>query len=629
MKRFLFYLIVTSVLLHADTQDDITIHNKTYQDIFVRVYCVPTIPSSTVRSKDIYSVPSKNKVTIIRPDAQLKCSRYLAFSTNQDDLPSKLSKDDYKKLSSVGIGLGSAGRLFDNFYITKSRFGILKGYNTATWQPYRLLDEYEQEKIAVSPLIQQNPYSNQDAQVRIGTDICDQEKKYIAARQDKVQQALEVFLGKKLNGTYIPSIALVNSGGGERAFIASTGWHVGADKIGLLDTVMYDIGLSGGAWFVLSWMCSNRKMSEFKDLIQPLLAQPMPLDNKNNKSFVDALLVRDGLEQPITAVNAWGALLANRYLAFEGQNRQMMMFSQIARQAEGGAIPLPIVTAVNGYSHDLTEKRHQMDWFEWTPYEASGIGSWLGNAHIPTWGFGRMYNKNTSVNRAPEYDTGILMGICGSAFALTYARVYQEILSAMLPQTPFLASWATKIVNIIENKLLPSNIVELAMVKRASVAKAPNFAHGITGSTITGNLLRLIDGGIAFNLPIPPALARRADVIIVCDASAGALGGELQLAAKYAQTFGYPFPQIPAQGLDQKAMTVCYDTHNPAAPVVLYMPRIDPTGKVDTNFSTVKFQYTTQEFDQLSRVTENNMVASAATIKEVLTNLIESHGGFQ
>src|SRR5690606_35004651 len=137
-------------------------------------------------------------------------------------------------------------------------------------------------------------------------------------------------------------------------------------------------------------------------------------------------------------------------------------------------------------------------------------------------GFGRTYNNNVSVNRVPQYDVGILMGICGSAFALTYARDYQEILSTIFVQIPLMSRWADKIADVIENKLLPSNIVELARVKRVSVAKVPNFAHGIAGSTITGNLLRLIDGGIAFNLPIPPALMRRADIIIVCDASAGA-----------------------------------------------------------------------------------------------------------
>lgn len=630
MNYFVYsFAFVISFFVCAERPDYITVHNKTYQDLFARIYCVPTMFGATVRSEGIYRVPSRNSVTIIRPGARPRCSRYLAFSDNADELSDSLSKNAYKKLTSIGIGSTSAGRLFDNFYITKSRFGILKGYNTATWQPYRLLDEYEQKRIATSPLVQQNPYANQDACVRIGTDVCDQEKAYVAMRAKMVKSALETFLGKKLNGSYIPRIAMVNSGGGERAFISCIGWHAGAQEIGLLDAITYDIGLSGGAWFVLTWMLSNQTPRDFKKMMQPLLAQEMVFDKANNKQFLGALLVRDGLEQPITAVNAWGALVANRYLAFAEQDRQIALFSEQVQAVNSGALPLPIITAVNGYSHDLTEKRHQMEWFQWTPYEASGVGSWLGNAHIPTWGFGRAYKNNTSINRVPQYDVGLLMGICGSAFAPTYARIYQEILDSAVADIPILGQWAKQIADVIQNKLLPASMVEIAMSKRVSVAKAPNFAYDVKGSTITDGQLRLIDGGIAFNLPIPPALERNADVIIVCDASAGMLGIELQLAAKYAQAYGYAFPQILVQGIDQRAITVCYDQNNRSAPVVLYMPRIDPTGKVDTNFSTMKFQYDTREYEQLSGVTQSNMIASAGIIKEVLTKLIESNGGFE
>lgn len=629
MKQFLYFMTVISVCIYADTQDLITVHNKTYHDIFVRVYCVPTMITSTARADDLHRVSGRNSIEIVRPDAKFKCSRYLAFSTNQDELPNQLAKDAYSKLTSIGIGTTSAGRLFDNFYITKSRFGILKGYNTATWQPYKLLDEYEQKRLDTSPLVQQNPYINQDALVRVGPHVCDQEKEYVATRMPVVKAALEKFLGKTLNGSYIPRIAIVNSGGGERAFISSIGWHTGAEQIGLLDAITYDIGLSGGAWFVLTWMMSDKMSLSFKQLMQPLLAKEMSFDRDNNRKFLGALLVRDALSQPITAVNAWGALMANRYLSFAGKDRQALLFSDQAKRVSSGALPLPIITAVNGYSKDLNEKRHQMDWFECTPYEASGVGSWLGNAHIPVWGFGRMYKNNISVNNAPQYDVGLLMGICGSAFAPSYARVYQEILNNAIAEIPVLGGWTKQIAEVVQNKLLPASIVEIAMSKRVSVAKVPNFSHDVKGTTITDDQIRLIDGGIAFNLPIPSALVRDADVIIVCDASAGALGVELQLAAKYAQVHGYAFPSIPAQGLDQQAITVCYDEQKKSAPVVLYMPRIDPSGKVDTNFSTMKFQYNPQEFEQLSGVTQSNMVQSAATIKEVLTKLIESHGGFQ
>lgn len=625
------YYILFAFVFWLQADDVITVHNKTRDFVFTRIYCVPSIlGGQKAEAGLLYELASRSAVDIIRPDKRISCTRNLAFATSADELPDEMDKRDFEGLPSIGIGISSAGRVFDNFYVLKDRFGNLKTFNTLTWQPYKLLDDYQQDLLKTYPLVQQNPHQHDHAQVRVGDTVSQGEQQYVTTRSPKVQEALERFLQRKLNGTYIPKIAFVNSGGGERAFISSLGWHIGAQKIGLLDAAMYDIGLSGGAWFVLTWMMSLKDPQSFKDLMKPLLAKDMidsVSDPQSRSLFLDALLARDGLEQPITVVNAWGALVANRYLAFTGDLRQQLLFSDYAKYVELADNPFPIVVSVSGFSQDITEMRHQMHWFEWTPYEASGIGNWLGNAHIPTWAFGRTYKDNVSVDTKPEYDVGLLMGICGSAFAFSYARAYQEIIHNSISDIPVFGPFIRKIADIFVDKILPDDVSATALTKRLSVSKAPNFAQNVLASTVQGKELRFIDAGLAFNLPVSAALARKADVLFVFDASGGKIGGELQYVAKHAQEYNYAFPTISTEGIDQRAITIFEDIHK-EVPLVIYMPRIDPTGFIDTNFSTAKFQYEDEEFQQLSGITEVNMINSTQQIKQALIKLIESHDGF-
>ena len=79
-----------------------------------------------------------------------------------------------------------------------------------------------------------NPYQNTVATVRIGNQLHPEELAYRAYREPKVKAALESLLGRSLDGKKIPVIAFIGSGGGYRAMLGSTGFMVGAEKIGLV-----------------------------------------------------------------------------------------------------------------------------------------------------------------------------------------------------------------------------------------------------------------------------------------------------------------------------------------------------------------------------------------------------------
>lgn len=633
MKRmYCFILVLLGFQFQFHAESLITIHNKTKEVVFARIYCVPIFELIKVEGGELYELWPDESKEVRRPEKNIACTRHLAFSLSKNQLAEELAKKEFEQLPSIGIGLTTGNRIFDNFYVTQEK-GKLKGYNTLTWQPQQLLYDYEQSLLN-SALVKNNPYKDKVARLRVGADISPDEKNYVRMIEPKVKSALEKFLGRKLNGSFIPKIAFINSGGGARAFISCLGWHVGAQEIGLLDAITYDIGLSGGSWFISCWLLSGQQPAEFKKAVQPLLNKELyPSGTRFSpgelKEFIDSIMVRNVLEQPVTIVNLWGSLLANRYLAPYGSQRQEMLFSTLSQKLQG-KWPFPILTAASGHTSDLTAHRHSMDWFEMTPFEVGAVGDWLGHAHIPTWGFGRAYKKDVSIDNKPQYDVGLIMGICGSAFAMTYARTYAETIQAAIASIPIFGTTADKVADVLIERLVPENIQDLASSKRLTVAKVPNFAKDLVGSTIKDDTLRLVDAGIAFNLPIPSALKRKVDMLILLDASESfKMASELQIAERYIRAHGYKFPPLTFNDIEKKPATLFEDADDQQSPVVIYMPNTDPTGKLNSSFDVMKFNYSPVEFGMLSGVTESNMKVSQDIIKKALIDLIERHNGFE
>ncbi|HEX4068496.1 MAG TPA: hypothetical protein VHX42_00195, partial [Candidatus Babeliales bacterium] len=112
--------------------------------------------------------------------------------------------------------------------------------------------------------ITNNPYKDTIATVRIGNELHPEERAYRAHREPKVKAALEKLLGRSLNGKKIPTIAFVGSGGGYRAMLCTTGFMVGAEKIGLVDAATYIAALSGSTWALGTWMMTGWSWADFR-----------------------------------------------------------------------------------------------------------------------------------------------------------------------------------------------------------------------------------------------------------------------------------------------------------------------------------------------------------------------------
>lgn len=498
-----------------------------------------------------------------------------------------------------------------------------------------------------SILYKDNPYKNTQATLRVGRQIHSLEAMYVNQRKAKAKEALGDLLGMPLNGSYVPTIATINSGGGTRALISMIGFHVGAQNTGLLDTVTYDVGLSGGSWFVSMWQQSKKSIYDFKNqfrdivksgIIGPDSKIPTPAENKlMGQSFI----VRAGLEQPFTLVNIWGALIANRYLSPYGDRRQAVLFSQVLSHNDFDRYPFPILTAVDGEDYDVTvDHRSRIKWLEFTPHEVGGTGPWLGNMFVPTWAFGRKFKDKVSLNTNPEYDLGLLMGICGSAFGVSTSRIYEETLGDLGP--------LAKPIQFILDEMTDTAKIAV-MHEFVALGKAHNFTRDAAGSPYKDkHKLLMCDAGIAFNLPYPPVSGhgpRKADILIFFDASGGLPktgAQDLKIAELYARNHNLKFPKLPDGAAFFKATTqsiaIFKDENDPSVPLVIYFPLIADRAAVNygpsiapdfnTDFPTMKFSYNAKEYDNLSLITQQNVEQNIEKVKDAIAWKIAQHNGF-
>lgn len=634
-----FYTRLTAGQTQADNEKgDLTLFNKSNAPVYAATYCKNIATSNSKRTSSVIMIPANESAHLDRPSSSAKCARYIIFSYAPEQLTESLSKKALAKLGSVGIGATSGGIISSKFYIQEKN-GKLSGSSSTLEHLLRtktilktLYDTELQMALQKSLHYKHDPHQSDVAEVRIGDQIPVKEAEFIAKRKQINKAALEKLLGKKLNGSYIPTIAFVSSGGGARALISSLGMHVGAEKTGLLDCITYDAGLSGGSWSVGLWQQSQVTPSKFKEIMQPIMARGLNPTRADNftlteiQNILNGLMFRKATQQPVTLVTLWGAMLANRYLSPYEPYSQDIFFSELYEKIADAQFPFPILAAVNGRFADLGVNLEKAEWFEFTPLEAGGSGNWLGHAHIPMWAFGRTFKDNQSIDSKAEYDLGQLMGICGSAFAFTMGRAFAETVGKI----------SVKLANTITQTLGE----ELVANARVSVGKVPNFTKNVPGSIVKDfDDLRLVDAGMSFNIPIPSVLhaKRKADIMIIMDASGGTIGKALKLAEGYAQHHNLDFPLISYDEIKTKALNI-YEGNKTDTPTIIHLSRAVDRNNIQypsfipqgysTEISTGQFQYSADEFNNLSGITEENLVQNLSLIKEAISKKIELHNGF-
>jgi cytosolic phospholipase A2 len=415
--------------------------------------------------------------------------------------------------------------------------------------PGSLADEIWQE--AHDPLV--NPEIRYSAKVRVSSELCAEEKEYLARRRKVTKVALAKYLGieeKDIHPDDVPTIAMCGSGGGLRALVAGTGSMLATEEDGLFDCVTYTAGVSGSCWLQALYLSSLAKgrLSALLDHLKsragvhiayPPVAFHSLVSLPTSKYLLSGLVekLRGDAKADFGLVDVYGLLLATRYLVPRGElgvNEKDFKLSNQKEYVKYGQNPLPIYTAVRHEIPGLRtaanpeaakEKAKQESWFQWfefTPYEF--FCEELG-AGIPTWAVGRRFSDGKDVPpehgfHMPEIRVPLLLGIFGSAFCASLHHYYQEI-------RPLVRSLAG--LEAID-EIISGKSQDLSKVHPFDPATIPNFAHGmhtkLAKTTPDGlyddEYLHLMDAGMSNNLPIYPLLrpGRNVDVVVTFDASA-------------------------------------------------------------------------------------------------------------
>ncbi|XP_048042844.1 cytosolic phospholipase A2 gamma-like isoform X1 [Megalobrama amblycephala] len=243
----------------------------------------------------------------------------------------------------------------------------------------------------------------QESEVRIKHSLNKNEEEFRIRRRNTVQQCLQK-LGIHCSLNDVPNIALLGSGGGQRAMVGLLGSVVQLHKVGLLDSILYLSGVSGSTWCMASlyqeadW---STKLETVKDKIIQRLSGP-------KVSWTDAfakLKKYYNEKDHFSLTDFWAAMVVTTYVKEIDEHTLTEQWNQQSKD------PFPIYTMIDKQSK---QKKEADPWFEFTPHEAgySLIGAFLGVSN-----FGSQFKKGSMMKKEPEIDMLYLQALCGSALA--------------------------------------------------------------------------------------------------------------------------------------------------------------------------------------------------------------------
>uniref|UniRef100_A0A8C0GD33 Phospholipase A2 n=1 Tax=Chelonoidis abingdonii TaxID=106734 RepID=A0A8C0GD33_CHEAB len=501
----------------------------------------------------------------------------------------------------------------------------------------------------------------QDLDVRLGYDLCAEEKDFLCKRKKYVAAALKnvLHLEEDLQDHEIPVVAIMTTGGGMRSFTTTYGSLLGLKKLNVLDCATYLSGLSGTTW-TMSNLYKDAYWSQ-KDLDEKIHeAQKCATKCKMScfsmermKYFNQQLCQRKQEGYRTSFIDLWGLII--EYMLHDGNQK----LSDQREAVKEGQNPLPIYVAIN-----VRDKYSTLDfkeWVEFTPYE---VGFLKYGAFVRTEDFGSEFFMGRLLRRLPENRICYLHGdvLSCEIFSLLVSPGTEE--EPMLPTRPH---------EVKTHLLTPegsfSSALRDALTHRLSVAQYHNFLKGFqVHNDYLGNekfcrwkdtvldlspnqlseqldLLGMVDAGFFINTSCPPLLRleRKVDIILHLSYS------PLDQACKYYADQKIPFPKVFLSEEDRKNLKECYlfqDSETPGSPIVVFFPLVNDTfryykapgvtrccsemegGKVDVTscsspYNTFAVTYTDENYHQLVNLSEYNILNNAHLILQALRTAVE------
>uniref|UniRef100_A0A4W4FVY1 PLA2c domain-containing protein n=1 Tax=Electrophorus electricus TaxID=8005 RepID=A0A4W4FVY1_ELEEL len=383
-------------------------------------------------------------------------------------------------------------------------------------------------------------YSVCSSEVRIGHSLNEAESQHVASRRVMVQQCLQQH--NISSSDEVPIIAVLGSGGGERAMIGLLGSLSQLSEEKLLDCIMYLSGVSGSTCCMAAvykesdW--SIRMETVKQNIIQRLGSGKVSHSVQYNK--LKKMCERDN----VSVTNIWAACFVSSVV----KEIEDHLLTECRDQHTND--PYPIYTVID--KHCKHNTLYKDTWFEITPDEC---GYSLTGAFVDSKCLGSQFVKGAKTEEHPEIDMLYLQGLCGSALAD-----------------------GDKI-----RKWISHNIVCLSLT-----------VDEVHPSILKSKTRQYEDAGLLVNSPYFSVLRkeRNVDLIISLDFSDGDPFETVDKAAQICKDLQIPFPTVEHHGTHEEPKDFYVFNDNPNAPTVIHIPFFN-AGNCKGNLNMWKNRYQT------------------------------------
>ncbi|KAM4635754.1 cytosolic phospholipase A2 gamma-like [Polymixia lowei] len=245
--------------------------------------------------------------------------------------------------------------------------------------------------------------------IRQSQSLSDGEQDYVQKRKQVVLESLNS-LGINCTVESVPHIALLGSGGGQRAAVSLVGSLYQMEQDGLLDTMLYLGGVSGSTWSMSS-LYSDPGWSANMDRAVSRLSDP-------EVGLEEALLwlAERAEEDDFSLTDIWGLITS------AGVMKQMDIRRLSDEAMRNVTNPYPVYSAIEKHCYSHGPLKGQ--WFEVTPHEAgfTELSLFVNTSHL-----GSRFQGGELKEERPEIDMVKLQGLLGCAIA------DEETLKDLLP----------------------------------------------------------------------------------------------------------------------------------------------------------------------------------------------------
>uniref|UniRef100_A0AAY5ERK3 PLA2c domain-containing protein n=1 Tax=Electrophorus electricus TaxID=8005 RepID=A0AAY5ERK3_ELEEL len=414
------------------------------------------------------------------------------------------------------------------------------------------------------------------SEVRIGHSLNEDESQHVAKRRATVLQCLQHH-NISCSVDEVPNIAVLGSGGGERAMIGLLGSLSQLSEEKLLDCIMYLSGVSGSTWCMAS-AYQEPDWSKQMETVKQNIIQKLTSDQVNYHKTCCKL--RKMCEKDnFSITDIWAVLIVSSVVK---EIDEQVLTEQRGQHTKN---PYPIYTVIDKKSKYDT----LYSWFEITPHEC---GYSLTGAFVDSKCLGSRFEKGAKTEEQPELDMLYIQGLCGSALA-DGEEIKKTIFKGLLKLSTGLKNLVLKgkFYSALASCPNPPNSSILKKTKQKTNTNCKGqsvyFSKYISyilylsltvdevhPSILESKTRQYEDTGLLLNSPYFSVLRkeRNVDLIISLDFSDGDPFETVDKAAQMCKDLQIPFPTVELPENEEEPKDFYVFKNNPNAPVVIHMP---------------------------------------------------------